>query len=67
MSYKKEKFTEDNRLADAKTPKKCSTDKKDRNEINHYESREDESMNIGLEKTKLLISLLKITINLRKE
>ena len=54
-------------MADAKTPKKCSTDKKDRNEINHYESREDESMNIGLEKTKLLISLLKITINLREE
>ena len=37
-----------------KTPKKNKIDKKDRNERNYHESREDESLNIDLEKTKII-------------
>ena len=53
ISYKKEKFTEDNNVKiidwlKQKTPKKNKTDKKNRNERNYHESREDESVNIDL-------------------
>ena len=59
MSYKREKIIEDNnvKITDwliQKIPKKSKTDNKDRNERNDHESREDESMNIDLEKIKAI-------------
>ena len=56
---KRGKLTDDNnvKITDwliQKTPKKSKTDKKDRNERNDHEAREDESMNVDLEKTKVI-------------
>ena len=43
-------------MADTKkTLKKSKTDKKERNERNDHKSREDENMNIDLEKVKSII------------